>query len=46
MKLLEAKPYRNCDFGDKRLTNRAMLIAKVLKVKYGQPLSQNTEIWL
>jgi hypothetical protein len=40
MKLLEANPYRNCDFGDIRLTNRAVLIAEDLKVKYGQPLSQ------
>lgn len=40
MKLLEANPYRNCDFGDKRLTNRAVLIAEALKVKYGEPLSQ------
>lgn len=40
MKILEANPYRNCDFGDKRLTNRAVLIAEVLKVKYGEPLSQ------
>jgi hypothetical protein len=37
---LEANPYRNCDFGDKRLTSRAVLIAEVLKVKYGEPLSQ------
>nr|WP_238845354.1 transposase DNA-binding-containing protein [Nostoc edaphicum] len=40
MKLLEANPYRNCDFGDKRLTNRAVIIAEALKVKYGEPLSQ------
>lgn len=40
MKLLEANPYHNCDFGDKRLTNRAVLIAEALKVKYGEPLSQ------
>ena len=40
MKLLEANPYHNCDFGDIRLTNRAVLIAEALKVKYGQPLSQ------
>lgn len=40
MKILEANPYRNCDFGDKCLTNRAVLIAEVLKVKYGEPLSQ------
>ncbi|MBC1279217.1 hypothetical protein GNF10_25475 [Nostoc sp. UCD121] len=40
MKLLEANTYHNCDFGDKRLTNRAVLIAEALKVKYGEPLSQ------
>jgi hypothetical protein len=40
MKLLEANPYRNCDLGDKRLTDRAVLIAEALKVKYGHPLSE------
>ncbi|MBW4431066.1 MAG: hypothetical protein KME28_04850 [Pelatocladus maniniholoensis HA4357-MV3] len=40
MKLLETNPYSNCDFGDKRLTSRAVLIAESLKVKYGEPLSK------
>lgn len=40
MKSLEANPYRNCDLGDKRLTDRAVLIAEALKVKYGHPLSE------
>ncbi|MHC5929990.1 IS4/Tn5 family transposase DNA-binding protein [Nostoc sp.] len=39
MKLLEINPYINCDFGDARLTKRAVLIAEALQVKYGQPLS-------
>ncbi len=30
----------NCDFGDKRLTKRAVLIGEALSLKYGQPLSQ------
>ncbi len=29
-----------CDFGDKRLTKRAILIGEALSLKYGQPLSQ------
>ncbi|WP_442945033.1 IS4/Tn5 family transposase DNA-binding protein [Nostoc sp.] len=40
MKLLKTNPYINCDFGDKHLTDRVVLIAEILKVKYGQPLSQ------
>ncbi|MDF5718095.1 MAG: transposase DNA-binding-containing protein [Rhizonema sp. NSF051] len=40
MKLLEINPYINCDFGDVRLTKRAVSIADALQVKYGQPLSQ------
>lgn len=40
MKLLETNPYSNCDFGDIRLTSRAVLIAESLKVKYGEPLSK------
>jgi len=40
MKPIEINPYRNCDFGDKRLTDRAVLIAEVLKLKYGQRLSK------
>ncbi|GJD22633.1 hypothetical protein RIVM261_075890 [Rivularia sp. IAM M-261] len=40
MKLLEANPYIDCDFGDKRLTDRAVFIAESLTVKYGQPLSE------
>ncbi|OKH52825.1 hypothetical protein NIES2101_13275 [Calothrix sp. HK-06] len=39
MKLLEANPYSKCDFGDKRLTDRAVFISESLTVKYGQPLS-------
>ncbi|MEL6164580.1 MAG: transposase DNA-binding-containing protein, partial [Cyanobacteria bacterium J06628_3] len=40
MKVLEKNPYTECDFGDKRLTKRAVLISERLFVKYGQPLSQ------
>jgi Transposase DNA-binding/Transposase DDE domain len=40
MKLLEANPYNDCNFGDKRLTDRAVFIAESLTVKYGQPLSE------
>ncbi len=29
-----------CDFGDKRLTKRAIFIGEALSLKYGQPLSQ------
>ena len=29
-----------CDFGDQRLTKRAILIGEALCLKYGQPLSQ------
>ena len=29
-----------CDFGDQRLTKRAILIGEALSLKYGQPLSQ------
>jgi hypothetical protein len=39
MKILGCKPYQGCDFGDKRLTRRAVSIAECLSVKYGQPLS-------
>ncbi|GAX45631.1 hypothetical protein NIES4075_70060 [Tolypothrix sp. NIES-4075] len=40
MKILETNPYSCCDFGDKRLTRRAVSIAECLFVKYGQPLSK------
>ncbi|MFH7028220.1 MAG: transposase DNA-binding-containing protein [Heteroscytonema crispum UTEX LB 1556] len=40
MKILETNPYSYCDFGDKRLTRRAVSIAEHLSVKYGQPLSK------
>ncbi|MEC4813945.1 MAG: IS4 family transposase [Scytonema sp. PMC 1069.18] len=40
MKLLETNPYNNCNFGDKRLNQRAGLIADALQVNYGLPLSQ------
>lgn len=40
MKILEKKPYLGCDFGDKRLTQRAVSIAECLSVKYGEPLSK------
>ena len=40
MKVLEKNPYAECDFGDKRLTKRAISISEHLFVKYGQPLSQ------
>ena len=40
MKLLEKNPYSLCDFGDKRLTRRAVSIGEHLFVKYGQPLSK------
>ena len=30
----------NCDFGDKRLTKRAIFMGEALFRKYGQPLSQ------
>jgi len=33
-------PYHHCDFGDKRLTNRAVFIAEALKAKSGEPLSK------
>jgi hypothetical protein len=39
MNLLGCNPYSLCDFGDKRLTRRAVLIAECLSIKYGQPLS-------
>lgn len=39
MNLLECNPYSRCEFGDKRLTRRAVLIGECLSVKYGQPLS-------
>ena len=29
-----------CDFGDERLTKRAIKIGEALSLKYGQPLSQ------
>ena len=29
-----------CDFGDQRLTKRAIKIGEALSLKYGQPLSQ------
>lgn len=40
MKILESNPYQECNFGDKRLTRRAVSIAERLSVKYGQPLSK------
>ena len=40
MKVLEKNPYTECNFGDKRLTKRAVSISERLFVKYGQPLSQ------
>ncbi|MDZ7950503.1 IS4 family transposase [Nostoc sp. DedQUE09] len=40
MKILERNPYKECDFGDKRLTQRAVSIAECLSVKYGEPLSK------
>ena len=39
MNLLGRNPYSLCDFRDKRLTRRAVLIAECLSIKYGQPLS-------
>lgn len=39
MNLIEDNPYSSCDFGDKRLTRRGVLIGECLSVKYGQPLS-------
>lgn len=33
MKLLEKNPYAECDFGDKRLTKRAVSISEYLFVK-------------
>ena len=40
MKLLEKNPYSLCDFGDKRLTRRAVSLGEHLFVKYGQPLTK------
>ena len=40
MKILENNLYRECNFGDKRLTQRAAFIGELLSVKYGQPLSK------
>ncbi len=40
MNILERNPYQECDFGDKRLTQRAVSIAECLSVKYGEPLSK------
>lgn len=40
MKILEKNLYAECNFGDKRLTQRAASIGEVLSVKYGQPLSK------
>lgn len=40
MKILEKNLYGECNFGDKRLTQRAASIGELLSVKYGQPLSK------
>ncbi|WGV24043.1 IS4 family transposase [Halotia branconii] len=40
MKILEKNLYEECNFGDKRLTQRAAFIGELLSVKYGQPLSK------
>ncbi|MDZ8091582.1 MAG: transposase DNA-binding-containing protein [Nostoc sp. DedQUE05] len=40
MKILEKNLYKECNFGDKRLTQRAAFIGELLSVKYGQPLSK------
>ncbi|WP_375497519.1 transposase DNA-binding-containing protein [uncultured Nostoc sp.] len=40
MKILEKNLYDECNFGDKRLTQRAAFIGELLLVKYGQPLSK------
>lgn len=40
MKILEKNLYEECNFGDKRLTQRAASIGELLSVKYGQPLSK------
>ena len=39
MSILACNPYNLCEFGDKRLTRRAVSIAENLSVKYGQLLS-------
>jgi hypothetical protein len=36
----EKECYTKCNFGDKRLTERALYIQDHLRVKYGQPLSK------
>ena len=36
----DSECHTKCNFGDKRLTDRALYIQDHLRVKYGQPLSK------